>query len=69
MKVIPDSEIKWCLNPVLFGEPGYALKGVLFLVPMLCRGLFTVPVLCGYKCLGGAFKILISKYSPDFLFL
>jgi hypothetical protein len=23
MKVIPDSEIKWCLNPVLFGEPGY----------------------------------------------
>jgi hypothetical protein len=30
--------------------------------------LFTVPVLCGYKCLGGAFKILILKYSPDFLF-
>jgi hypothetical protein len=27
-----------------------------------------VPVLCGYKCLGGAFKILILKYSPDFLF-
>jgi hypothetical protein len=43
-------------------------KGVLSSVPMLCGGLFTVPVLCGYKCLGGVFKILILKYSPDFLF-
>jgi hypothetical protein len=28
-----------------------------------------VPVLCGYKCLGGNFKILILKQSPVFLFL
>jgi hypothetical protein len=44
---------------------------------MLWGGLFTVPVLCGYsvqcplegyKCLGGYFKVLILKYSPDFLF-
>jgi len=28
---------------------------------------FRIP--CGYKCLGGYFKSIISKHSPDFLFL
>jgi hypothetical protein len=43
-------------------------KEVLFVVLVLCGDSFQCP-LEGYKCLGGNFKILILKHSPDFLFL
>jgi hypothetical protein len=41
--------------------------GILF-NPHAIRGTLFSASLEGHKCLGGHFKILILKYSPDFLF-